>query len=114
MLKINNPKDKLFTLALLVAVLGLYLLLKLPCPIQYFLQFPCPGCGMTRAWLSLLWGEFALAFRMHAMFWSVPILGLYYLRDGKLFQNKWADGILLTLLAAGFAANWIYHLIYGY
>lgn len=113
-LKIKNPKDKFFTLCLLAAVLGVYLLLKIPCPTQHFLHLPCPSCGMTRAWLAILRGDLHTAFRMHGMFWSVPLLGLYYLYDGKLFRNKWADGTVLTLLALGFAANWIYHLIYNF
>ena len=109
-LKIKNLKDKLFTLFLLVVVVAAYLLLKLPCPMQHFLHFPCPGCGMTRAWLSLLRGDVAEAFRFHTMFWSVPLLILYYLYDGKLFRNKWADSSVLILIALGFALNWILQL----
>ena len=46
-----------------------------PCPVKSALGIPCPGCGLTRATLSLLGGEFAAAFRLHA-FAPVLLLGL--------------------------------------
>jgi len=48
---------------------------------------------------------------MHSMFWSVPILLLYYLFDGHLFPKKWINTVILSLIALGFALNWILHLI---
>ena len=110
-MEIKNRKDKLFTLALLAVLLGIYLLLSIPCPIQKFLHFPCPGCGMTRAWLCVLRLDFGGAFRMHSMFWSVPLLIVYYLFDGRLFRCKWIDRVILCLIALGFVVNWIIHLI---
>jgi Protein of unknown function (DUF2752) len=46
-----------------------------PCPVKSALGIPCPGCGLTRASLALLKGEFAAAFRTHA-FAPVLLLGL--------------------------------------
>ena len=46
-----------------------------PCPVKSALGIPCPGCGLTRATLSLLGGEFAAAFRLHA-FAPLLLLGL--------------------------------------
>ena len=109
-LKIKNWKNKLFTGALLIACLAIYLLFQIPCPFLYFLHIPCLGCGMTRAYIRLLHLDIAGAFAMHAMFWSVPVLGLYYLFDWQLFKNKWVDHIVLILLGLGFLLNWIVHL----
>ena len=41
------------------------------------------------------------------MFWSVPLLLLYYIFDWKLFKIKWLDSMMLILIGAGFLINWI-------
>jgi uncharacterized protein YjeT (DUF2065 family) len=42
-----------------------------PCPLFHALGIPCPGCGMTRATLFLVRGEWKQAFTMHAF---APVL----------------------------------------
>src|ERR1041385_8266886 len=42
-----------------------------PCPIFHTLGIPCPGCGMTRATLFLVRGEWKEALAMHAF---APVL----------------------------------------
>ena len=39
------------------AVIALYIILPIGCPIKYFLHFDCPACGSTRAIISLLRGD---------------------------------------------------------
>jgi len=38
-----------------------------PCPSVLLFDRPCPGCGLTTSWSALLHGDFALAFRAHAL-----------------------------------------------
>lgn len=54
------------------------------CFFKSFFKFDCPGCGLTRAFLSLPKGEIARAFQFNAaspvlyvMFWLMLILLIY-------------------------------------
>ncbi len=38
-----------------------------PCPVWELFHAPCPGCGMTRASLALMSGEWGRAMRLNAM-----------------------------------------------
>ena len=58
--------------ALFVAWLALYLL-DIGCIFRLMTGIPCPGCGMTRAWLAALRLDYAAAFAYHPLFWVVPI-----------------------------------------
>lgn len=72
----------------------------LPCVFQWLFGVPCPGCGMTRAWLSVLRGQLTAAFAYHPLFWTVPLLYGYLLADGHLFRRVWVDRVVLGLLLA--------------
>ena len=111
MRKIKNLGEKLAVIPLLFALYGVMYLLDTTCIVKSALGFPCPGCGMTRAVVSALKLEFTSAFTLHPMFWSVPILGLYFLYDGRLFENKHINRAVLISLGAGFVFVWIMRLI---
>lgn len=42
------------------------------CPFRYIAGIPCPGCGMTRAWICLSRGDIDGAFFFHPL-WSFPL-----------------------------------------
>lgn len=111
MINIKRFKEKLaVTLVLLLFVCVLYLL-KTTCPIKEILGIECLGCGMTRATLSALRLDFKTAFAYHRMFWSTPLLYLFFLLDGRLFEQKWLNTIVLICIFAGFVANWMINLL---
>lgn len=56
---------------------------KIGCPIKFLTGISCPGCGMTRAWLSVLHFNFSDAFYYHPLFWIVPIVLLI-----EIFKEK--------------------------
>ncbi len=77
------------------------------CIFKNFLGFECPGCGMTRACLSALRFDFNTAYSYHRMFWSTPVLILYFIFEGRLFKNKKLDHFILIMILAGFINNWL-------
>lgn len=105
--KINNLRDKVLTLVILCPVLAVYKIFDIPCIFNLLFKVPCPCCGMTRAYINLLYLNVYGAFNMHPMFWSVPILLFYYIFDWKLFKLKWLDTLVLVIIGAGFLINWI-------
>lgn len=45
------------------------------CPSLRLLQLPCPGCGVTRAWLAFLCGDLRQALAHNLFF--LPLTGLF-------------------------------------
>ena len=85
------------------AVLILYLLLTGPggfgCPIRALCGIPCPGCGLSRAWLCALRLDLAGAFAYHPLFWLIPpLLFLAFHRGTPMLRRLPAplsDGLLI-------------------
>ena len=112
-MKIKNPIEKLITLGAVIAVALVMYFLNVGCFFKLLFKIPCPGCGISRALFSLIKLDFVSAFKFNPMFWSVPILVLLYLFDGKLFKYKWLNHAVLTGILIGFFAFWIVSLVNG-
>lgn len=110
MRRIKYLKNKLALTALYITALLVFWAFGIPCLYKHFLGVECIGCGMSRAFFSVLRLDFVAAFNYHPMFWSVPIAYLYFLFDGKLFGKKFLDYGILVLIAIGFLINWIANL----
>lgn len=111
MRKIQDPKIKiLVTLIYGLILIAGWFTVGIKCIFSLVLGIPCPFCGMTRAFASLIQLDFSAALAHHGMVWSLPILYLLFLYDGKLFQKKHINTIVWSTLAAGFIVNWIFHI----
>ena len=90
------------------AVAALYLLLAAighGCPIRWITGIPCPGCGLSRAYLAFFRLVFREAFACHPLFWAVPVMfGAVFWWERK--GSRWARNLALVLGAA-------FLLIYG-
>lgn len=95
-----------------VLVYSILYLLDTSCLVKYLIGIPCPGCGMTRATICALRLDFVKAFQYNRMFWIVPILILYLLKDFKVF-SKSVDRCVLLAMILGLIANWIFNLFYN-
>lgn len=114
MKRISDWKEKCILLGILAAGVLAMCLLRLPCPWKAWLGIPCPGCGMTRAWVSALQLDFSQAFRLHPMFWSVPVMALWWLLDGHIFRKKFWNFLIPVAIGVGFAVNWLLALLQLY
>lgn len=78
-------------------------LLGVTCPIRFLTGISCAGCGMSRAWLSLLRLDMEAAFRYHPLF-LLPIPGALLLlfrrrvSRGRFWLGIWVlCGLFLTV-----------------
>ena len=80
-------------------------------PFNRLFGFTCPGCGLSRAWISFLRGDWRLAFKSHLLFLPAPVVVFLFAHRDTLFRRcqKTMDCIFIffaVLLAA-------YHLLRG-
>ena len=107
MRSIKDIKGKLITAFTVILGCGIMYLLGIQCPIKELFGIMCPGCGMTRALVSMLLLRPATAFQYHPMVWSLPILFLYYVYDGRLFGRRAIDTAIICLIGVGFLCVWM-------
>ena len=94
-----------------VMALAAYLGLRIPCVFHVITGLNCPGCGNTRAVMSMLRLDFRGMLHYNLMFplemaylvYLYVASALHYVRTGKATYNpkhKWLDVTLLILLLA--------------
>lgn len=105
----------IFKIIAFVIVSGIILLVFYHCPFLYFFGIPCPGCGMTRALLSMIRLDFKEAFYYHPLFVMVIIAAIYVLlkQTGKVRMSKTAENKLLLAICILFIAVYIIRLSAG-
>ena len=98
-------KQDLAALAAIAALYAALHFLGMGCPIKAITGVSCAGCGMTRAWLSALSGDWAAAFSYHPLFWVVPFGVLVFFLRKRLPRRlvtvlAWAAGIAFVAVYA--------------
>ena len=105
-LKIKNIGIKLtVTFAFAICVMLLYVS-NIGCVFRRFFGIVCPGCGLTRALISLFQLDFSASFTYHPFLFTVPLLYLYFLYDGHIF-GKVADVCIPCGIFLAFFVRWI-------
>lgn len=96
---------------LAIVVIGVYWVLNIfgiGCPIKYLTGVSCAGCGMTRAWLSVLRFDLSTAFNYHPLFLLPPIVIVGILFKGKIPTKVYSISMWLIILI--FVAVYLYRL----
>ncbi|MGM9971998.1 MAG: DUF2752 domain-containing protein [Anaeroplasmataceae bacterium] len=98
---------------LLVYIITTHLLFETSCPIKLITGLPCPGCGMTRAFISLLKLDIIKAFNYHALFIIVPfIIFIFIFQERPIINKLFNSKILWSVVIALFIGYFIYRIIY--
>ena len=88
--------------AAILAVLLLYTVfyfVGIGCPIKYVTGISCGGCGMTRAYLSLLHLDFAGAFHYHPLFFLPPVFLLLVVLKSRISSSLYKV-LMFTIIGA--------------
>lgn len=90
---------RIFAVVLLTAAGFLTVLLHPACLFRQAFHIPCPGCGMTRAFRSLLAGDFYGAWVYNPLIFSAGFLYWLILSGGRPFgKHRRLNAVFLALL----------------
>lgn len=97
----------LIPLSMIALIYLIFHLVGIGCPIKFTTGISCPGCGMSRACMWVLLGDFSSAFYFHPLFPVVPLFPiLFILRETGKIPRKAYD-ICITVICILFLAVWI-------
>lgn len=88
----KDKKNILVFLIIIFLFYGCLHLFGITCPIKALTGISCPGCGMTRAYLSLLKLDFSKAYYYHPLF-LLPVIALIF----YIFRNHFSKNFLKLL-----------------
>ena len=110
---------------ILLVLAGIYIRLSgqafetvyfLPCIFKGVTGIPCPGCGMTRACLAILQGEFSTAWRYHPFSFLLIGLTILIVFQPEYTQETWGaislikQKIIVSILILLCLSLWLGHL----
>ncbi len=115
---IHNIMDFLYDFNIPICLFGLYVLLTHTmnienCLVQWIIGYPCPGCGMTRAVLSIGRLDFRQAFLYNPFVFFLPFIGLAIaFKHTKvvkfIMRNKWISIAVILSILVGYIVRMIY------
>jgi len=82
--------------AVLILYVALHKIMGAFCPSVWITGFSCPGCGMTRAFLFVLTGQFARAFRINPSIYLWIVFGIYFIIQ-RYIRGKSVKGGMLFI-----------------
>ena len=102
----RRRSDILFFLGL--AVFATIWIKFIGCPLRRLFGIPCAGCGMTRAVVALLHGNFHLAWHYHPLVYSLPIVFSAIIFQAKMSKKALAAFWSITFII--FTAVYLFRL----
>lgn len=115
---LNNITELLIKYNIPICLFGLYVLMTHTmgfqnCLLKLTIGYPCPGCGMTRAMISLLQFDFVHAFQYNPFIFAVPfvVLGVAFKHTAfvqTILNNKWFSIAALIIVIVVYILRWVF------
>lgn len=90
-------KEALPAILAVMLVYVIFYISGIGCPIKYLTGISCMGCGMTRAYLSLLRLDFTGAFKYHPL-WIIPLIAAAIFPFRQKLSRKLTHFLLFTTI----------------
>ena len=106
--------NRIEVISSVAAVVVLYVILEsfgVTCPTKYITGISCAGCGMSRAWISLLHFNIHDAFMYHPLFFLPPVVVIVMLFKSKI--NIKFYKIFMFTMAGAFVIVYLYRMFIG-
>lgn len=96
-----------------IFVIAIYLIItRFTCLIKYITGFPCPACGLTRAYKALLYLNFSEAWNYNPLYWFIPPTVLFIIAAEKpLFNSKKKQTLFFVFVFTIIISVYIYRMI---
>lgn len=97
----KNKKEKIFLIFFFFFLSVLILISQIKCPIRLIFHIYCPGCGITRMFISLIKLDFYQAFRYNPLvFIIIPIIIInnFFVKNLKIKKIIWYILIILCIV----------------
>ncbi len=105
---LQKIKEAIVPIVVIGAVILVSYIFKLGCPLKFVTGISCPGCGMTRAYLSLLHGDVKGAFFYHPLFFVLPLALVVYWARSIVGQRK--CDIIMAILILSLLILYVYRM----
>lgn len=96
----------LFTMVVMALVL---FIVDIGCPTRFLSGICCPGCGMTRAVISLLHLDINGAVHYHPLVFTLPIIAFLFINQKRI--NTYVLNTILALIIVAFVVVYLVRLI---
>lgn len=94
-----------------VYFLTLHFLADSSCPVVMVTGYPCPACGLTRAGIALLSGQFLTALSVNACIYPLALLAMLFLtRRYLLLKSTKQLKVYLIVVMVGMIFYYIYRM----
>lgn len=102
---------RILCVVLFFLILAAMQILGITCPIKFLTGISCAGCGMTRAWISVLHLQFKEAFYYHPLFFVVPAAVVVFSLKKRIDKKLYAA--FFGVIIAAFLIVYLYRLLFG-